>query len=136
MRLFALLILLPLTSSCTRSATLQPTPEPSAINSGKRAQFLYGSRGWFDGYVIRRNPGTAQECLAVFAAALNGAVMLAEIDSLRLDRHPGIGVGGLLPAATETLPRPSWQSVSVAQLQSREPQKCASYVKRASDPAA
>jgi hypothetical protein len=135
MKLAMLIALLPIAASCARQAALAPTPEPSSVQSGKRAQFLAGSKGWLDGFVIRRFPGTESPCLAVYAPALNGAVMLGEIDSLRLDRHPGFGTGSALPPAVDTLPAPQWQTFSASELKSREPSRCASYVKRASGPA-
>ena len=132
MRLYSLLVVAFLTVSCARSADFAPTPEPTAVPSGKRAQFVYGNHRWLDGYVMRFRPGTSQECLAVFAPALSGAVMLGEMDSLRLDQHPGIGTRGPFPPPIDTLPAPIWQNIAVPELLAREPGFCASHAKRAS----
>src|SRR5687768_9262971 len=81
------------------SPPAKPTlvPDLSFFESGKRARFHAASRGWLDGFVVHRLPSVGVRCLAVYVPELSGAVMLAEMDSLRVDRNPGVGNRGPLP---------------------------------------
>lgn len=135
MRFGALVLLISL-AAC-RPPALTPTPADSAFESGKRARFWSGSKGWVDGFLVHRLPAEGVQCLAVYVPDLSGAVMLAEIDSLRVDRHPGVGSQSTLPPPRlDTLPAPAWQTVSVTEMRLREPNICSSFVRRSAGPAA
>lgn len=97
-----------------------PAPQDSALPTGKRARMWTAQRGWVDGYLIRFRPATDQQCLAVFAPSMSGALLVAEIDSLQVDEYRGFGLRPPTPQQIAAAPAPVWQAVSVPALRSRE----------------
>lgn len=97
-----------------------PAPQDTALPTGKRARMWTAQRGWIDGYLMRFRPATDQQCLAVYAPSMSGALLVAEIDSLQVDEYRGFGRRPPTPEQIAAAPPPVWQAVSVPALRSRE----------------
>ena len=116
MTTYACLTTLLLLTASTLSAQQVALPD-SALATGTRARFQSHTTtpGWHEGVLARLYP-QGETCLAVHSDELHGAVTLASIDSLQVDRSGWRQLSGSPGAA----PAAVWVTVSPQTLHARE----------------